>query len=229
MNGEGGTGVEDIVRRNIAALRAKANLTQQGLADEMLLRGVAWTRETVAQVETTNRRIGLTEAIAVAACLDVPLGPADRHRRRHRDRGRQPVDDRLPGWPPSPAPPATCSHPRATRPGHGATRTPAGRGGRPPAPSATAPARTCRTRRWSSNDAGAPATAAPGPRGHRAGTAPGSGGRRSLGRPAAGGRAHRAPPAPAGDGRRRRQHRTEALVTQPRGRARAPGHRPPRR
>jgi transcriptional regulator with XRE-family HTH domain len=73
MNGEGATSIEDIVRRNIAALRAKANLTQQALADEMLLRGVGWTRETVAQVETTNRRIGLAEAIAVAACLDVPL------------------------------------------------------------------------------------------------------------------------------------------------------------
>jgi len=73
MPTEGTTGLEDIVRRNIAALRAKAGLTQQGLADEMLVRGVGWTRETVAQVETTNRRIGLTEAIAVAACLDVPL------------------------------------------------------------------------------------------------------------------------------------------------------------
>ena len=73
MSNEGTIGVEDVVRRNIAALRAKAALTQQGLADEMLLRGVGWTRETVAQVETTNRRIGLTEAIAVAACLDVPL------------------------------------------------------------------------------------------------------------------------------------------------------------
>jgi transcriptional regulator with XRE-family HTH domain len=73
MNGDGATSIEDIVRRNIAALRARANLTQQALADEMLLRGVAWTRETVAQVETTNRRIGLTEAIAAAACLDVPL------------------------------------------------------------------------------------------------------------------------------------------------------------
>ena len=39
----------------------------------MLTRGVAWTRETVAQVETTNRRLGFTEAIAVAASLDVPL------------------------------------------------------------------------------------------------------------------------------------------------------------
>jgi transcriptional regulator with XRE-family HTH domain len=73
MNGEGGTSIEDIVRRNVAALRAKAGLTQQALADEMLVRGVAWTRETVAQLETTNRRIGLTEAIGVAACLDVPL------------------------------------------------------------------------------------------------------------------------------------------------------------
>ncbi len=73
MNGESTRGIEDIVRRNVAALRSKANLTQQGLADEMLLRGIAWTRETVAQVETTNRRLGFTEAIVVAACLDVPI------------------------------------------------------------------------------------------------------------------------------------------------------------
>ncbi len=73
MNGEPTKGIEDIVRRNVAALRSKANLTQQSLADEMLLRGVAWTRETVAQVETTNRRLGFTEAIVVAACLDVPI------------------------------------------------------------------------------------------------------------------------------------------------------------
>ena len=69
----GATTIEDIVRRNVATLRSKANLTQQALADEMLIRGVAWTRETVAQVETTNRRLGFTEAIAVAASLDVPL------------------------------------------------------------------------------------------------------------------------------------------------------------
>jgi transcriptional regulator with XRE-family HTH domain len=73
MNGDPVKGIEDIVRRNVAALRSKANLTQQGLADEMLLRGITWTRETVAQVETTNRRLGFTEAIAVAACLDVPI------------------------------------------------------------------------------------------------------------------------------------------------------------
>ena len=73
MNGEPTRGIEDIVRRNLAALRSKANLTQQGLADEMHRRGVPWTRETVAQVETTNRRLGFTEALAVAACLDVPL------------------------------------------------------------------------------------------------------------------------------------------------------------
>lgn len=73
MNGEPTRGIEDIVRRNVAALRSKANLTQQGLADEMLRRGVPWTRETVAQVETTNRRLGFTEAVGLAACLDVPL------------------------------------------------------------------------------------------------------------------------------------------------------------
>jgi transcriptional regulator with XRE-family HTH domain len=73
VNGEPTTGIEDIVRRNVATLRSRANLTQQGLADEMLLRGVPWTRETVAQLETTNRRLGFTEAIVLAACLDVPL------------------------------------------------------------------------------------------------------------------------------------------------------------
>jgi hypothetical protein len=73
MNGDPTKGIEDIVRRNVAALRSKANLTQQGLADEMLLRGITWTRETVAQVETTSRRLGFTEAITVAACLDVPV------------------------------------------------------------------------------------------------------------------------------------------------------------
>ena len=97
MNGEGATSIEDIVRRNIAALRAKANLTQQALADEMLLRGVGWTRETVAQVETTNRRIGLTEAIAVGRLPRRPPGPTGRHRCRRRDRGRQPVDHAVPG------------------------------------------------------------------------------------------------------------------------------------
>lgn len=73
MSNDPAGAIEEIVRRNVAALRAKANLTQQGLADEMLLRGIPWTRETVAQVETTSRRLGFTEAIAVAACLDVPL------------------------------------------------------------------------------------------------------------------------------------------------------------
>jgi transcriptional regulator with XRE-family HTH domain len=73
MNGDPSQGLEEIVRRNIATFRSKANLTQQALADEMLLRGIAWTRETVAQVETTSRRLGFAEAIAVAACLDIPL------------------------------------------------------------------------------------------------------------------------------------------------------------
>jgi transcriptional regulator with XRE-family HTH domain len=73
MNGDPNNGIEEIMRRNVAVLRSKANLTQQGLADEMLMRGIPWTRETVAQVETTSRRLGFTEAIAVAACLDVPV------------------------------------------------------------------------------------------------------------------------------------------------------------
>ena len=115
MNGDPTKGIEDIVRRNVAALRSKANLTQQGLADEMLLRGIAWTRETVAQVETTNRRLGFTEAIVVAACLDVPVArltatgaPSVRWARAS---GRRPIWGR-----PSPAPPGTSSPRRATPP-----------------------------------------------------------------------------------------------------------------
>ncbi len=73
MRAQRGAGIEDTIRRNIAELRARAQLTQQALADEMYRRGVSWTRETVAQAETGNRRLGLTEAIALAASLDVPL------------------------------------------------------------------------------------------------------------------------------------------------------------
>src|ERR1019366_8359432 len=85
MNGESTRGIEDSIRRNAAALRSKANLTQQALADEMLLRGIAWTRETVAQGATTNRRLGFTEATALAACLDVPGArlPGRAHPRNH--------------------------------------------------------------------------------------------------------------------------------------------------
>ena len=72
MNGDVTT-IEDIVRRNVATLRSKANLTQQALSDEMRARGVPWTRETVAQLETTNRRLAFTEAVVMAAALDVPL------------------------------------------------------------------------------------------------------------------------------------------------------------
>ncbi len=73
MDGEGATGIEEIIRRNIAALRSKASLTQLGLAEAMLAHGIAWSRETVAAVEATDRPLDLTEAIAVAACLEVPL------------------------------------------------------------------------------------------------------------------------------------------------------------
>ena len=96
MNGDPAKGIEDIVRRNVAALRSKANLTQQGLADEMLLRGITWTRETVAQVETTNRRLGFTEAIAVAACLDVPIARLTATGCGNRGRGRERVVGGLP-------------------------------------------------------------------------------------------------------------------------------------
>jgi hypothetical protein len=39
----------------------------------MRLRGVLWTRATVAQVETSGRTVSLVEGIVIASALDVPL------------------------------------------------------------------------------------------------------------------------------------------------------------
>ncbi len=216
MNGEGGTSIEDIVRRNIAALRAKASLTQQALADEMLLRGVAWTRETVAQVETTNRRIGLTEAIAVAACLDVPLA-------RLTATGADTVSVGASQWTApylSAAIAGTAgdvfapeSYAAPTRVRHEEPHDALGRGGGAAAPADRRPV----PRRWSSSADAARATVVPSrwsrpspvehPDGHRVRRAPPDG------------RTDRTPPAAAGDRRRRRQHRPAPVVAEPRGRA----------
>jgi len=55
MNGDPTRASKDIMRRNVAGIEGQKKSHPQGLADEMLLRGIDWTRETVAQVETTNR------------------------------------------------------------------------------------------------------------------------------------------------------------------------------
>jgi transcriptional regulator with XRE-family HTH domain len=59
--------------RVIGGLRAEKNLTQQGLASEVTLAGLPWSRSTVGKVESGQRGLGLVEALAVAMALDVPL------------------------------------------------------------------------------------------------------------------------------------------------------------
>ena len=213
-------GIEDIVRRNVAALRSKANLTQQGLADEMLLRGIAWTRETVAQVETTNRRLGLHRGHRGGRLPRRPHGPAHRHRRRPpspwvRASGRRPT------WePPSPEPagdifpPESYASPALGTNGAASRGAPSRRPGRPHP-------RTCRNDAAPRSIDGSPGTATNREQqGRRATDSPVPTG------PTEGGRAHRTPTEAAGDGQRRRRHRTTALVAEPRRRTGAPGHRP---
>ena len=68
MNGDPNKGIEDIVRRNVAALRSKANLTQQGLAERI---GV--TRQTVIAIEQGKYSPSLEVAFRIAAVFGVPL------------------------------------------------------------------------------------------------------------------------------------------------------------
>ena len=80
------------MRRNIAALRVQGRTSpSRRLADEMLLRGIGWTRETVAQVETTNRRHRPDRGHRRGRLPRRAPGPPGRHRGRLGGRGRQPI------------------------------------------------------------------------------------------------------------------------------------------
>ena len=216
MNGEPTKGIEDIVRRNVAALRSKANLTQQALADEMLLRGIAWTRETVAQVETTNRRLGFTEAIVVAACLDVPVA-------RLTATGAPTVAVGESEWSAAYLGAAIAGTTGDIFPPESYASPAVGRGARAPgggigtgtdghrADRAAGPLRRHRARfpigaGVSAGSADPDEREPAGPSDHR----------RPARRAAEDGRANRAPTASAGDRRRRRRHRPASLVPQPR-------------
>ena len=219
MNGDPTNGIEEIMRRNVAVLRSKANLTQQGLADEMLMRGIAWTRETVAQVETTSRRLGFTEAIVVAACLDVPVARLTATGQASVAVGESEwtaayLGAAIAGTAGDIFPPESYAGPALAD-----TQAPA---------HAEPPARSRRTRGGPRNGAAAPSDDGPVTATSRELDAAG---RRTAGpsattSPTEGGRAHRASAASAGDGQRRRRHRPTALVAEPRRRARAPGDRP---
>jgi len=69
-------GLPSVIAGNVRRLRTASHpgpLSQEGLASAMRLRGVLWTRATVAAVETTRRSVSLIESIPLADCLGVSI------------------------------------------------------------------------------------------------------------------------------------------------------------
>ncbi len=60
--------LESLIAGNVRAARARSRLRQEDLADEL-----GWTRATVTSLEAGNRRVGLTDAIALCAALKINL------------------------------------------------------------------------------------------------------------------------------------------------------------
>lgn len=65
--------LEAVLRLSIGSLRRHSGMSQDDLADRMADRGVAWTRATVAQVETGRRSVTAVELVVLAAALDVSV------------------------------------------------------------------------------------------------------------------------------------------------------------
>jgi transcriptional regulator with XRE-family HTH domain len=63
---------------NLKALREAAGLTQTALAEAMARRRFRWHQATVYKIENSERQIQLSEAMAVADVLGVPLGALTR-------------------------------------------------------------------------------------------------------------------------------------------------------
>ena len=59
------------VGRNVAALRASRGLTQVGLAERMIGRGVYWHQQTVAKVERGTRSLRVEEVVVLAEVFGV--------------------------------------------------------------------------------------------------------------------------------------------------------------
>jgi transcriptional regulator with XRE-family HTH domain len=65
--------LESVIASNVARLREARSLTQDQLAQGLLLHGLRWDRATVAMVETDRRKVRLTEAVVLCAALDVSM------------------------------------------------------------------------------------------------------------------------------------------------------------
>jgi transcriptional regulator with XRE-family HTH domain len=63
---------DEIVGTNCANIRRAAGLSQRELARDMKAAGFPWERDTVSQIETARRRLGLDELAALAAYFELP-------------------------------------------------------------------------------------------------------------------------------------------------------------
>jgi transcriptional regulator with XRE-family HTH domain len=61
------------VRRRVRELRKAHDWTAERLAEEMAKAGFGWTRQTVTNMETGRRSLGIDELVGLAAVLDVAL------------------------------------------------------------------------------------------------------------------------------------------------------------
>ncbi|MGE0219663.1 helix-turn-helix domain-containing protein [Mycolicibacterium sp.] len=64
---------EENFAANLKAVRESAGLAQAALADAMAKRGFRWHQATVYKIENGERQVQLSEALAVADILGVPL------------------------------------------------------------------------------------------------------------------------------------------------------------
>jgi transcriptional regulator with XRE-family HTH domain len=60
--------LDDLVAANVRAARARANLRQEDLADEL-----HWDRAIISRIEQGRRRIQLADAIALCEALGIEL------------------------------------------------------------------------------------------------------------------------------------------------------------
>jgi transcriptional regulator with XRE-family HTH domain len=63
---------DELIGRNLAAVRKAAGARQEDVAAAMRYVGFEWQRDTVAQVESGNRRIGFDELAVIAAYFELP-------------------------------------------------------------------------------------------------------------------------------------------------------------
>ena len=63
--------VEEVLAAQVAALRAEQGLSQSDLAELVRLRGLAWTRATVAAVETGRRQLLAVDLVVLASAFCV--------------------------------------------------------------------------------------------------------------------------------------------------------------